>query len=222
MRYAFLNGFAAKSYHHDSSLIIIKEGNVLKARSRIFLMVAFLLFAWACGGPYFFDLHLENSENPGAVRLNKVLLIEDVEINQTYLDQRIVYRESPFQVKYYNFTFWSKSPADLIEDAVFDFWRKSPIFKKVNAYGSAGDADLTMRIKIAAIERYYSQDGWYARLAMDIEIEDSESKEIVLTHAFDRKLKLKGNKVSDLPEKISEILRDELLKIAAKLQKGKS
>ncbi|MCX6556081.1 MAG: ABC-type transport auxiliary lipoprotein family protein [Candidatus Aminicenantes bacterium] len=195
---------------------------MLKARSRIFLLVTFLLFAWACAGPYYFDLHLENSENPGSVKLNKVLLIEDVEINQTYLDQRIVYRESPFQVKYYSFMFWSKSPADLIEDAVVDFWRKSSIFKKVNAYGSAGDADLTMRIKIDAIEKYYCQNNWCARLAMDIEIEDSENKEIILTHAFDRKLKLKGNKVSDLPEKISEILHDELLKIEAKLQKDKS
>jgi len=193
---------------------------MLKVKGQVFLLVNFLLFIWACGGPYYFDLHLENPESPGGLKLDKVLLIEDVEINQTYQDQRIVCRESPFQVKFYNFMLWSKLPDDLIEDAVVDFWRKRSVFKKVNVYGSGDDADLTMRMKIVAIEKYHIQKNWYARLAMDLEIVDSENKETVLTHSFDQKMRLKGNKIRYLPEKISEILHTELLKIETKLKKG--
>ncbi|MBU4404493.1 MAG: ABC-type transport auxiliary lipoprotein family protein [Candidatus Aminicenantes bacterium] len=193
---------------------------MLKSKVQLFLAATFLLLVWACGGPNYFDLHLENPENPGGLKLDKVLLIEDVEINQTYQDQRIVYRESPFQVKYYNFMLWSKPPNDLIEDAVVDFWRKRSVFKKVNVYGSGEDADLTMRIKIDAIEKYYFQKNWYARLAMDMEIVDVESRETVLRHSFDQKMILKVKKVRALPEKISEILHNELLKIEAKLQRG--
>jgi len=192
---------------------------VLKARNRIFLLVGFSLFFWACAGPKYFDLHLENPENPGALKLDKVLLIEDVEINQTYQDQRIVYRESLFQVKYYSYRFWSKSPDDLIEDAVVDFLRKNRVFKKVNVYGSGGDADLAMRMKINAIEKYYFQKNWYARLAMDMEIMNAENRQTILTHFFDQKMRLEGNKARDLPEKISEILFIELSEIAAKLEK---
>ncbi|HUU06354.1 MAG TPA: ABC-type transport auxiliary lipoprotein family protein [Patescibacteria group bacterium] len=193
-----------------------------QSKGRVFLPVVFLLSVWACGGPNYFDLHLETPENPGAVKLDKVLLIEDVEINQTYQDQRIVYRESPLQVKYYSFLLWAKSPDDLIEDAVVDFWRKRLVFKKVNVYGSGGDADLAMRIKIDAIEKYYFQKKWYARLAIDMEIVDAESRETVLRHSFDQKMILKVKKVRTLPEKISEILYIELLKMEAKLQKDSS
>ena len=192
---------------------------MLKSIIRILVPAAFLLIAWACGGPKYFDLHLENRENPAVVKLDKVLLIEDVEINQTYQEQRIVYRESPFQVKYYSFLLWAKSPDDLIEDAVVDFWRKSPVFKKVNVYGSGGDSDLAMRIKINTIEKYYFQKKWYARLAMDMEIVDVESRETVLRHSFDQKMILNGKKARTLPEKISAILFAELSKIAAKLEK---
>ena len=162
-----------------------------QGRIRFFLLAGFLLSVWACGGPYYFDLHLENRENPYVTKLDKVLLIEDVEINQTYQDQRIVYRESPFQVKYYGFRLWSKSPDDLVEDAVVDFWRKSGIFKKVNVYDSGDDADLTLRMKINAIEKIYFQKNWYARLAMDMEIVDSENKQTIVSHSFDQKMLLK-------------------------------
>jgi ABC-type uncharacterized transport system auxiliary subunit len=199
----------------------IKEARMVQDKMRVFLPVGFLLLVWACAGPAYFDLHLENPENPGVKIPGKVLLVEDVEINQTYQDQRIVYRESPFQVKYYSFRFWSKSPDDLVEDAVVDFWRKSRIFKKVNTYGSGGDADLTMRMKIDAIEQFYFQKNWYARLAMDMEIMTSETWQPVLSHSFDRKMRLKGSKARFLAEKISEILTNELSKIAEEFIKKK-
>jgi ABC-type uncharacterized transport system auxiliary subunit len=204
-----------------SSMADGNEEKMEQKTARCFFVLVFLLSAWACGGPNYFDLHLENPENPAGEKAGKVLLVADVEINPTYQDQRIVYRESPFQVKYYNFALWSKSPDDLIEDAVVDFWRKSRIFKKVMVYGSEGDADWTLRMKIDTIEKYHDQNGWYARLAMDMEIMDSESKETVLSHAFDQKLRLKRSKVRYLPEKISQILHGELLKIEALLDKEK-
>lgn len=189
-----------------------------KAERRVWLPVIVLWFSWACGGPAYFDLHLDHPENQGAFRMDKVLRIEDAEINPTYRDQRVVCRESPFQVKYSNFTLWSRPPDDLVEDVVVDFWRKSRIFKNVGAYGDGGDADLSLRMKIEAIERYRDQDGWYARLAMDMEIVHADDGDAVLRHDFDRKLKLGRNKARDLPEKISQILHGELLKIAARLR----
>jgi ABC-type uncharacterized transport system auxiliary subunit len=186
-----------------------------------FLALVFLLAAWACSGPRYFDLHLENPENPDGRKASRVLLVEDAAISPTYQEQRIIYRESPFQVKYYGFALWSRFPDELIEDAVVDFWRKSRIFKKVMTYDSDDDADWIMRMKINAIEKYRGQDGWYARLAMEVAVVGSESKETILRHTFDRKLKLPGSGVRYLPEKISRILHDELLKIAARLDEGR-
>ncbi len=194
---------------------------MIKVTGRIFPLVGILIFAWACGGPRYFDLQTEIPENRGGFKLDKVLLVEDVEINETYRDYRIVYRESPFQVKYHNFALWSKTPEELIEDAVIDFWKKRSVFKKVNAYGSGADPDLTMRIRIDAIEKCRVQKNWFVRLALDAEIADSGNKGILLVHSFDRKMRLEVNQIRFVPEKISNILHEELLKIEAKLLQGK-
>jgi len=193
---------------------------MVKMKGRIFLSVGFLLSAWACGGPHYFDLQTDIPENRGNYKIDKVLLVEDVEANDTYRDYRIVCRKSPFQVKYHHAAQWSKPPDDLIEDAVVFFWKKRGIFKKVNAYGSGDDPDWTMKIYIAAIERVQTQKKWHARLALEMEITDTESNEIVLVHSFDRKSLLGMGGLAMIPQKISAILHEELLKVEAKLMKS--
>jgi ABC-type uncharacterized transport system auxiliary subunit len=212
-------------YHKTDQAIFstldVKENRMLKIKGQVFLSVNFLVFLWACGGPYYFDLQTAIPENQGGLKIDKVLSVEDVEINETYRDYRIVYRDSPFQVKYYNFVSWSKTPDELIEDAVIDFWKKRSVFKKVSTYGSADDSDWTMRIRINAIEKCYFQKNWYVRLALDAEIVDAKNNGIMLIHSFDRKMRLAGKKIRYVPEIVSKILHEELLKIEAKLQKIK-
>jgi ABC-type uncharacterized transport system auxiliary subunit len=193
---------------------------VLKIRGRVFLLVSLVAFIGACSEPCYFDLQTEIPENRGDLKLDKVLLIEDAEINETYRDYRIVYRDSPFQVKYYTFALWSKTPDELIQDAVFNFWKKRAIFKKVNTGGSEDDSDLIMRIRIGAVEECYMHKDWYARLALDAEMVDAKNHITLLTHSFDRKMRLAGKKIRHVPEMLSKILHEELLKIEAKLLKG--
>jgi len=191
-------------------------------KNTIFLLLLILLFFSGCGGPHYFDLQTEIPEKQGDFKLDRVLLIKDVEINETYRDYRIVYRESPFQVKYYNLASWSKTPDELIEDAVALFWKKRSFFKKVIMYDSEVEPDLTMSIRIDAIEKCFIQKKWYVRLAIDAAIEDSGNGKTMLVHAFDRKMRLAGKKIRFVPETIIKILHEELLKIEAKLQKMKS
>ncbi len=191
---------------------------MLKARRNILLLAGIFLFFAGCGSPYYFDLQTEVPDRKEGWQLDKVLLVEDAEINETYRDWRIVCRETPFQVKYLNRASWSKPPDELIEDAVVLFWKQRGIFKKVNTYGSGGDPDWTMRIHIDVIERFRVQKNWYARLSLELEIADPENGETLLVHSFDRKSPLGKNNIRLFPEKISQILQEELLKIEAKLQ----
>jgi ABC-type uncharacterized transport system auxiliary subunit len=186
-------------------------------RRRVFPLFFVFLFAAACGGPCYFDLQTDVPEKQGGLMLDKVLLVEDAEISETYRDFRIVCRESPFQVRYHNSASWSRSPDELIEEAVVHFWKKRAVFKKVNTVGSEDDPDWVMRMRVNVIEKSLIQKKWQARLAMDVEIVDPESEKTILAHSFDRKLALGKNKIRLLPDKASMILHEELLKIEAKL-----
>ena len=190
-----------------------------KNMSRTFLLTAMLVFAWACAGPRYFDLQTEIPETRDNFRVEKFLLIDDVEVNATYRDYRIVCRETPFQVTYHSSASWSKSPDELIEDAIVLFWKKRAIFKKVNAYGSSDDPDWKMKIYIGAMEKVQVQKKWFARLALEMEISDVGNNEILLVHSFDRTMALEKKRIAMVPQKISAILHEELLQVEAKLQK---
>ncbi len=186
-------------------------------KSRFLPWAGLLLFLCACSGPHYFDLQTEVPEYRGHGRIDKTLRVDGVGINQTYLDSRIVSRESPFQVTYAAFSAWSKNPEEMIQDAVIRFWRQRAFFKRVAAYEDAAEPDWTMKIRIEAIEKILVARKWHARLALDIEIVDSRNDDVLLSHSFDRKTSLDGKKNRLLPGRISRILHDELMKIEARL-----
>jgi len=186
-------------------------------KDKVYLLTVFLLLLWACGGPYYFDLYIKPQNNLTSLKIPKVLLVEDVETNETFWHQRMAYRSSPYQIKYFTFKQWAKRPGELIKDTIVHFYKNSSLFKKVIARFSTIEPDITMKINIDALEMSYQKKNWFAHLALDIEIIDAKNEKIILTHFFDRKKRLKGKKTRYVPEKISEILQEELLKIVKKL-----
>jgi len=75
-----------------------------------------------------------------------------------------------------------------------------------------------MKIKIDSLEMIQKKKKWFAHLSLDIEIININNKTI-LTHTFDREKRIKSKKAKYIPQKISEILQEELLKIVKKLNK---
>ncbi len=180
----------------------------------------FFIVLWACAAPYYFDLQSELPKKEHGWQLDKTLMVENVEANEIYRDPRIVCRDKPFRVKYHNRALWSESPDNLLEDAVALFLSQQGIFRKITRYGSSGDPDWEMKIRLNAVERSDIGKQWHARLAMDIEIAYFTTNETVLTHSFDRKSALEKKDIRLLPEKILQILHEELLKVEAKLRAG--
>lgn len=182
----------------------------------IFVILILILLA-GCGGPYYFDLHLEPDGREGRVKIDKILFIEDLNSSEAYWRQSIVFRKAPYLMEYYLFKQWAKSPGELIKDAVILFYKNSYTFKKVIKGYTSIDPDISMRIYIYSLEMVKSGKGWYAHLALDLEFVDKRTEKVLTTHSFDRKEKIKGKKARYLPEKISMILREELVKAADKL-----
>jgi ABC-type uncharacterized transport system auxiliary subunit len=191
----------------------------MKRKLRTGLLGAAILLAGGCAGPCYFDLQTGTAPGGGGVRIDKVLLVDRVDINETYRDYRIVVRTSPFRVQYAASASWSRTPDELVEDAVAGFLAKRSVFRKVETFDSGGEHDLELKIRIEAIEKRLVGRVWHARLALGMEVVDAESGTVLLSHSFDRQVPLEGNKIRLVPEKISMILREELLKVEAGLAK---
>lgn len=186
---------------------------------KVYLLIALIVLAWSCSGPLYYDLYITPFPNHGNTPINKVIRVDDIETNQTFWYQRMVYRKSAYEVKYFPFKQWAKNPGELIQDAAIKFYKNSRLFARVIDDHSSMDPDLVMKIHIDSLEMLYEGKQWYAHLALDIELFDEKRETTILSHYFDRKMAIKGKRARYVPGKISLILQQELMTVYRKLER---
>lgn len=175
----------------------------------------------------YYQLHLDNDragsiDGSGIQTVNKILMVETVEVDEVYDDFRVVYRMSPYQLNYYSYHFWVKKPAKLVEESITGYLSKSKVFAKVTTRFAEGDPDLLLIANVHILEEFDQPGVWFAHLKMDLEIKDFKTGERILFHSFDRHRRLLQKKVGRLPIGISKILQEELDKVIKDLARATS
>lgn len=177
------------------------------------LMILFLGGCMSSPARKYYQLHLTGKEVMISKAINKAILIEPIDIDDLYDDFRIIYRLSPFELNYYSYDFWADKPAKLIRDSITHYLLRKNVFQKVIQEISRGDPDIQWNSKIHSIEEVDTQDFWYARLAMEVELVDFKSKERLYFYQFDRQEKMTAKSVAQVPVILSKILEEELDRI---------
>lgn len=191
----------------------------MRKYSFIILLIIFLSSCMSSPGRKYYQLYLEGEEKPAEKTINKIIMIEQVKVDDLYDDFRVVYRISPFQINYYSYAFWADKPAKLIRDSLTHYFLKRQIFRKVIQEISEGIPDIVLKSKIHFIEEIDSPESWYARLSMEIEVLDFESNERLYFQQFDRREPLYAKNVALVPVVLSNILEAELNKIIEDLDR---
>lgn len=154
--------------------------------------------------------------------IDKILYIEPVRVDPLYDDFRIIYRVSPYELKYYSSVFWAKKPDDLFREAMSDYLLHKEGFSRVTLDVLQGDPALVLRSSVRLVEEIDNPKVWFGRLAMDLEFLDFKTGQVLVRHSFDKRLPLGARKTEFLPAVLSGILVDELdaavRKLAAALQ----
>lgn len=195
--------------------------------SVLFILILATLAVTGCissVGKEYFQLYLPQNTTPPAgvepaYKIDKILLVEPVEVDPIYNDYRMVYRDSPFHLNYYSYKYWIKKPDTMIRDSIVDYFSKNNVFKKVITGFAEGEPDIQLKAVVYIIEEYDRPDTWLAHLKMDFRIIDFKTSEPVLSHSFDRQRQLAARKIEHLPIAISGLLQEELDKMVSKLKK---
>ncbi len=165
----------------------------------------------------YYQLYLGEEEGIGEKTIEKTVLVERIQVDDLYDDFRVVYRVSPYQLNYYSYEFWADKPAKLIRDSITHYLLRRNVFQKVIQEISRGEPDILWKSKIHFIEEIDTQEAWYARLFMEIELVDFESKERLYYYQFDRSERLGTKSVAMVPVMLSKILKQELGKVINEL-----
>jgi uncharacterized lipoprotein YmbA len=181
-------------------------------KAAIAILLAVLMSG--CGSTHvkrYFEIRSLVSAEPALPKVERRVLVEPVRVDSLYDDVRIVYRVSPFELKYYPYEFWSEKPGKQVGAAMIEFLREKKVFPWVGQTVGIEAPDLVLRSRLHALEEIDHPDVWEARLAMDFEFADPKTGAPVVSWTFDRKAQM-GKSVGALAPVLSRLLEEELEK----------
>jgi ABC-type uncharacterized transport system auxiliary subunit len=150
----------------------------------------FLLFLPGCGGvPETFYYTLSFDHHPpfgdGQVVFPFALGVEKFQSEVIYDDDRILYRESPFEVKYYSYRRWVAPPRHLFTEKVIRHLSESGLFEKVVAYPSPTRVNYVLGGRLLAFEEWDSPDKWDGKVTFEVHLYEPTTQRVIWKAKFD-------------------------------------
>lgn len=114
-----------------------------------------------------------------------VLRVRDCNIAEAYRRSQIVYRQSANQMEFYGYHLWAVDPDRMIGDLVIKHLKAAQLFDNVTRTVEAYVPDYFLGCDIQAIEEYDGKDAWYSHLAIEYQLENAKTNQIVWKKLYD-------------------------------------
>ena len=133
---------------------------------------------------------LDYLPTPPKERLQKgpypfVLRVRDCNIAEAYRRNQIVYRQSANQMQFYNYHLWAVDPDRMIADLLVKHLKAAQLFDNITRSVENYVPDFFLSSNILAIEEYDGKDQWFAHLAIEFQLEDAKTNQIVWKKLYD-------------------------------------
>jgi len=148
--------------------------------------------------------HAVINENP---KHNLTLGVLKFEVDPLYDQDKIVYRESLYEGKFYNYHRWISPPADIITQKIIEHIGASNLFMKVDLFPSHAKPDFLLRGKIKAFEEWDQNNQWFSHVNIMFELIDFQQENVVWKEHVDVKNPVAEKKPLQLVESINETLK---------------
>jgi len=113
------------------------------------------------------------------------LRMRDPSIAEAYRRTQIVYRQSANQMQFYSYHLWAVDPDLMVGDMVQKHLKAARLFDNVTRTVENYVPDFFLSTDIQAIEEYDAKEQWYAHLAIEFELEDAKTNQVIWKRLFD-------------------------------------
>jgi cholesterol transport system auxiliary component len=122
---------------------------------------------------------LERGPYPFTVRLREATIAE------AYRRSQIVYRQSAYQMQFYSYNLWAVDPERMVDDLLFKHLRAARLFENVTRVAETIPPDFQISADVRAIEEYDSPDRWYAHLAIEYQLIEEKTGQVLWKQLYD-------------------------------------
>lgn len=139
---------------------------------------------------------LDYVPTPPAERLAKgaypySLRVKDFDVAEAYRRNNIVYRQSPHELRFYSYELWAVKPEYLVTDMVFRHVETAKLFREVTRTLDMIEPEFVLSGQVTALEEYDNKDEWYAHLAMNMTLQNTRTRQLVWSKAWDYRKKVR-------------------------------
>lgn len=136
---------------------------------------------------YLIDYPIAMKNNEAEAVHQIVLGVARFEAAPLYQEERLVYRDSPYEGKYYHYHRWIASPEQMITEKVIEQLRASNRFEQVVAFPKYSQVNYVLQGTIKALEEWDEGDQWYARVQITFEIMSKTDNQVIWQKTIEKK-----------------------------------
>lgn len=135
-----------------------------------------------------------------------VVVVEPLETDSAYDDERMIYRQSPYRLDYYQYHRWVSSPGTMISDTLAESLAHTGRFRAI-ARELGGAAAVVLGGRVIAIEEVDRTDHhWDGRLALELTLTDARTGEVLWSQQFDETEPLAAQTPEGLAAALSRVM----------------
>ncbi len=188
----------------------------------VFLAIGIIL---SCGRPpeihyYTVEVNSGKKDANHTAQLPYAVGIVKFDGGVLYTDDRIIYRESPYEVKFWHYRRWIAPPNILVTEAVREYIKAHEIFRDVVGYPSANPPHMLLTGKVKAFEEIDKPEGWYAKVALQLTLTDLKNKQVVWEDYVEATTEIPQKQPASVVESINRALNQCLEEIVQSLRRN--
>jgi ABC-type uncharacterized transport system auxiliary subunit len=184
---------------------------------------AFVLVLAGCGGkilyPHYYVLEIPPAPKAMAAspRLPATVAVRRFETPPYLRQGRIVYRQAPAEIGFYDYHRWAEDPAVTVTAAAIESLRSSHIFASVKPYDGQGQQDYLMAGRLERLEEIDSASGVQVAAKVSAELVDLRTGAIVWTGDGHESLTVETRNVDSVVVEMSHAVQTSIARMVASL-----
>ena len=159
----------------------------------VLILIGLSFYIIRCGHVPAIYYYRIDYELPKPDSLNSVipitLGIKEFETDVIYKGDKIVYRNSPYEVQYYHYRRWVAPPRKLVKEKILEQLKASGDFDNVVSMSNSYKVDYILSGKIKAFEEWDQADSWYGIVTIAFELYRIDTEEVVWEDVFSESTK---------------------------------
>jgi len=170
-----------------------------------------------CGGippTFYYRIDYPLTDANQNVTIPGTLGIAMFDADVLYEGDKIVYRNTPYEVQFYHYRRWIAPPKKIVTEKIVKHYQSENVFQNVVAIPSATKIDYVLRGKIQAFEEWDEGNAWYGVVTLEFNLHDGKTNEIIWGRVFTDRTLAQKREATEVVKAISQSLSKVVQKSA--------